>query len=187
MSITSLLCPQDAKEREGFFKVFIYFTFGRAGSSLLRGLSLVAASRGYSWLQPAGFCCRASSLLSVDSRASASVAAALTLSCSSAYGVLLDQGSSLSPLRWWADSQPLEHEGNTEKQIYKPLFQRPWSFQVTFWGALRFSCPQTHCCHHGEVGVESPWRSQVIAWPETDCLLNFTTNPLEAAHVGFPI
>ena len=102
------------------------------------------------------------SLPSVDSAASASAAVALTLSCSIACGVLPDQGSNLSPLRRWADSQPLEHEGNPEKEIYKPLFQRPWSFQVTFRGALRLSCPQTHSRHHGDVGVESPWRSQAI-------------------------
>ena len=34
-------------------------------------------------------------------------------------------------------------------------------------------------------GVHRP--SQVIAWPETDCLLIFTTNPHEAAHIAFPI
>ena len=42
-----------------FFNKFIYFIFGCVGSSLLRvGFSLVAASRGYSSLQCAGFSLR---------------------------------------------------------------------------------------------------------------------------------
>ena len=39
-------------------KKFIYFIFGCVGSSLLRGLSLVAASKGYSSLRFVGFSLR---------------------------------------------------------------------------------------------------------------------------------
>ena len=31
------------------------------------------------------------------------------LSCSTARGIFLDQGSNLHPLHWQADSQPLDH------------------------------------------------------------------------------
>ena len=41
----------------------------------------------------------------------ASVVVAHWLSCPVTYGVFLDQGSSLCPLHWQGDSQPLDHQG----------------------------------------------------------------------------
>ena len=76
--------------RLGFW--FFFFFFGCVGSSLLRGLSLVAVSGGYSSLQCVGFSLRWLLLLrSVDSRLTGSVVAARGLSCSAACGIFPDQ------------------------------------------------------------------------------------------------
>ena len=85
-----------------------------------RGLSLVAASRGYSSLPCAGFsCCRAQALgmwpsvvvarglSSCGSRTlecRRSVVVVHGLSCSVACGIFPDQGSNPCPLHWQADS-----------------------------------------------------------------------------------
>ena len=37
---------------------------------------------------------------------------AVLLSCPSACGILLDQGSNLCPLLWQVDSSPLDHQGH---------------------------------------------------------------------------
>ena len=74
------------------------------------GLSLVAASGGYSSLQCTDFS------LSWLLGAQASVVVAHGLSCSAACGILPGQGSNPWPLHWgghWqADSQPLRHQGS---------------------------------------------------------------------------
>ena len=84
--------------------LFIYFwlhwVFGTA-----HGLSLLVESRGYSscgaWASHCGgfSCCGAQAL-----GARASVIVAHGLSCSTACGIFLDQGSNLCPLHWQVDS-----------------------------------------------------------------------------------
>ena len=79
----------------------------------MRGLSLVAASRGYfvfvvdglliAWLP----CCGAWAL-----GHTASVVVAHGLSCLGPCGIFLDQGSDPFPLHWQVDAQPLDHQGN---------------------------------------------------------------------------
>ena len=92
------------------------FIFGCAGSSLLFGLSLIAASRGYSLLWEgeatqashcSGHRCRAKAL-----GIWASVVAAYRFSCSKANGIFLDHGWNLCPLHWQVDSYPLYHQGS---------------------------------------------------------------------------
>ena len=69
------------------------------------GLSLVAASGGYSLLQCAGFSlCGFCLLRSTGSRHAVSVVVARGLSCSLACGIFLHQGSNLCPLHWQVDS-----------------------------------------------------------------------------------
>ena len=51
-------------------------------------------------------------LWSTGSRRAGSVAVAHGLSCSTACGILPDQGSNPCPLHWQADSQPLRHQGS---------------------------------------------------------------------------
>ena len=107
-----------------FKNLFILFIFGCIGSSLMRWLSLVAASRGYSLLLCAGFSLRWLLLLqSTGSRCANLVAVASGLSscglralerrlsslvhglsCSEACGIFPDQGSNLCPLHWQTDS-----------------------------------------------------------------------------------
>ena len=71
----------------------------------VRGLSLVAASGGYSSLRCTGFSLRCLLLLrSTGSRHAGSVVVAHGLSCSAARGIFPDQGSNTCPLHWQVDS-----------------------------------------------------------------------------------
>ena len=74
----------------------------------MHGLSLAAASRGYSLLWCAGFSLRWLLLL----QSAGSVVVAHGLSCSAACGIFPDQGMNPCPPHWQADSQPLRHQGN---------------------------------------------------------------------------
>ena len=58
--------------------------------------------------------CRLQQLWHVDS-----VVVARGLSCSSAHGIFLDQGSNPCPLHWQVDSQPLHHQGSPIPSIFK--------------------------------------------------------------------
>ena len=79
----------------------------------VRGLSLVAASGGHSSSRCAGLSLSRPLLLrSTGSRCAGSVIVAHGPSCSTACGILPDQGSNLCPLPWQADSQPLRHQGS---------------------------------------------------------------------------
>ena len=51
-------CQEWPKGHFSFIDSALFFNFGCVGSSLLRGLSLVAVSGGYSWLQCTGFSLR---------------------------------------------------------------------------------------------------------------------------------
>ena len=170
----------------GFFKLFysfIYFIFSCAGSSLPRGLSLVAASGGYSWLLSTGFSPqRLLLLLSTDSRAWGSVVAALAPQCVESSWTrdrtCLPCVSGRILNHWTTRKFP-------EKEVYKPAFLRLWSFRGSVSGEPLGSARYTVVIMGTSVlrvhGVRRS--SQVIAWPESDCLLN----PREAARAGFPI
>ena len=85
-----------------FIYLFIYFWLRWVFPAAL-GLSLVAASRGYSSLLCAGFSLQWLLLLwSTGSRHAGSVVVAHRLSCSAACGIFPDQGSNLCPCigRW---------------------------------------------------------------------------------------
>ena len=84
--------------------MLLYYFDGCAGSSLLRGLSLVAECR----LLPV-----AASLVAETG----SGAAAHRLSYSSACGVFLDGGLNSCLLHWRVDSLPLSHEGSAVNLI----------------------------------------------------------------------
>ena len=79
----------------------------------MRGLSVVAASGGYSSSWCAGLSLSRPLLLrSTSSRRAGSVVVAHGPSCSGACGIFPDQGSNPCPLHWQADSQPLRHQGS---------------------------------------------------------------------------
>ena len=79
----------------------------------MRGLSLVAASRGHSSSQCAGLSLSRPLLLrSTGSRHAGSAIVAHGPSRSAACGIFPDQGSNPCPLHWQADSQPLRHQGS---------------------------------------------------------------------------
>ena len=105
-----------------FFKLkllsfFLYFWLCWVFVSV-RGLSLVAASRGHSSSRCAGLSLsRPLSLRSTGSRCAGSVAVAHGPSCSAARGIFPDQGSNPCPLHWQADSQPLHHQGSPEVSL----------------------------------------------------------------------
>ena len=87
---------------------FLFVDFFSCSGSLLlcAGFSLVAANRGYSWLQCSGVSWRWLLLLwGTGSRA--------WVSCSSAYEVFLAPGSNPCSLRWQTDPYPLHHQGKS--------------------------------------------------------------------------
>ena len=95
-----------------FIYLFIYFWLCWVFVSV-RGLSLVAASRGHSSSRCTGLSLLRPLLLrSTGSRRAGSVVVAHGLSCSAACGIFPDQGSNPCPLHWQADSQPLRHQGS---------------------------------------------------------------------------
>ena len=95
-----------------FIYLFIYFWLCWVFVSV-RGLSLVAASRGHSSSRCTGLSLSWPLLLrSTGSRRTGSVVVAHGPSCSVACGIFPDQGSNPCPLHWQADSQPLRHQGS---------------------------------------------------------------------------
>ena len=79
----------------------------------VRGLSLVAASRGHSSSRCTGpSLSRPLLLRSTSPRRAGSVVVAHGPICSAACGIFPDQGSNPCPLHWQADSQPLRHQGS---------------------------------------------------------------------------
>ena len=85
----------------------------------VRGLSLVAASRGHSSSRCAGLSLSRPLLLrSTGSRCAGSAVVAHGPSCSAACGILPDQGSNPCPLHWQEDSQPLRHQGSPYLSLF---------------------------------------------------------------------
>ena len=96
-----------------FVYLFIYYFWLCWVFVSVRGLSVVAASRGHSSSRCAGLSLLRPLLLrSTGSRCAGSVVVAHGPSCSAACGIFPDQGSNLCPLHWQADSQPLHHQGS---------------------------------------------------------------------------
>ena len=105
-----------------FIYLFIYFWLCWVFVSV-RGLSLVAASGGYSSLRCAGLSLSRPLLLrSTGSRRAGSVIVAHRPSCSAACGIFPDQGSNPCPLHWQADSQPLHHQGSPNFMLLNRTF-----------------------------------------------------------------
>ena len=105
-----------------FFLIFIYlFTYLWLCWVFVsvRGLSLVAASGGHSSSRCMGLSLSRPLLFrSTGSRRAGSVIVAHGPSCSTACGILPDQGSNPRPLHWQADSQPLCHQGSPRIQTF---------------------------------------------------------------------
>ena len=98
------------------FYLFIYFIFYFWLCWVLvsvQGLSLVVASGGHSSLRCAGLSLSRPLLLgSTGSRRAGSAVVAHGPICSTACGILPDQGSNPCLLHWQVDSQPLHHQGS---------------------------------------------------------------------------
>ena len=90
-----------------FKKEFVHvFICGCAESSLMCGLSLAAASRGHSLVVMRGLLIEVASFTAEHGLQGTRVSGAVAhrLSCSTAYGIFLDQGSNQCPLDCKADS-----------------------------------------------------------------------------------
>ena len=106
-----------------FIYLFIYLWLCWVFASV-RGLSLVAASRGHSSLWCADLSLLWPLLLrSTGSRRTGSVVVAHGPSCSVACGIFPDQGSDPCPLHWQADSQPQCHQGSPKFFLYLEKYQ----------------------------------------------------------------
>ena len=104
-----------------FIYLFIYFWLCWVFASV-RGLSLVAASRGHSSSQCAGLSLSRPLLL----QSAGSVIVAHGPSCSAACGIFPDQGSNPCPLYWQADSQPPRHQGSPLVWIFIRILPSEW-------------------------------------------------------------
>ena len=102
-----------------FIYLFIYSFMAVLGLRLpARAFSLVVASGGHSSSRCAGLSLSQPLLLrSTGSRRAGSVIVAHGPSCSTACGILPDQGSNPCPLHWQVDSQPLRHQGSPGRWI----------------------------------------------------------------------
>ena len=108
-----------------FVCLFTYFWLCWVFVSV-RGLSPVAASRGYSSSWCTGLSLsRPLPLRSTGSRRAGSVIVAHRPSCSAACGILPERGTNPCTLHWQADSQPLRHQGSPRIPIFdmRNLFQ----------------------------------------------------------------
>ena len=131
--------------RNFILKIYLFtFVFGWAGSSL--------PHRDFLWLQCVGAtlrccgqtshggsfsCCRAQALGAGFSNCSSqalehtsSVVVVHGLSCSSARGIITDQGLNPSPLHWQVDSYPLQYQGSPQFNSVAqscPTLVTPWT------------------------------------------------------------
>ena len=101
-----------------FIYLFIYLWLCWVFVSV-RGLPLVAASRGHSSSRCTGLSLSRPLLLwSTGFRRAGSVTVAHGPSCSAACGILPDQGLNPCPLHWRVDSQPRRHQGSPSIQVF---------------------------------------------------------------------
>ena len=120
----ALCCMYDASHNKIFLKFLFIYLFIYLWPCWVfvsvRGLSPVAASGGHSSSRCAGLSLSRPLLLrSTGSRRAGSVVVAHGVSCSTACGIFLDQGSNPCALHWQADSQPLCHTGSPHNKIFK--------------------------------------------------------------------
>ena len=108
------LCRESEFQHNSLVFLFI---FGCAGSSLLRGLSLVVVCVGFSlrWLL------LLPSMGSNDATAASLTVVACWPSCSTACRIFLDQRSNMCPLHWQTDSLPLSHQGSPRANLWFSL------------------------------------------------------------------
>ena len=137
------LCPPSPWFPSSAYQLFFFFLINLVIYFWLcwvfvsvRGFSLVAASRGHSSSRCMGLSLSRPLLLqSTGSRHAGSVIVAHGPSCSTACGILPDQGSHLCPLHWQADSQPLRHQ---RSPAYQLLWNRNLHLQWThYWARPR--------------------------------------------------
>ena len=112
-----------------FINLFIYLWLCWVFVSV-RGPSPVVASGGHSSSRCTGLSLSRPLLLrSTGSRRADSVVVAHGPSCSTARGILPDQGPNPCPLHWQADSQPLRHQGSPSNHflcVIKKNTGLPW-------------------------------------------------------------
>ena len=118
----------------------MFICFGRAGSSVPRGLFSscreqgLLSSYGARGSRCSGFFCFEAQSRGAQASAAAPAGSPVTtpelqstgsvvvthgLSCSVACGIFPDQGSNLCPLPWQADSLPLSHQGSATATFKK--------------------------------------------------------------------
>ena len=150
----------------------------------MRGLSLVAASRGHSSSRCAGLSLsRPLPLRSTRSRRTGSVIVAHGPSCSAARGIFPDQGSNPCSLHWQADSQPLHHQGSPTPSFltFDPyavrLCRKPQAARdggdPAIWSGVR----------KGGLSPEFCSPSPSVAPRDTEFK---TYRPLDKCHAGLP-
>ena len=117
--ISTKSAPDTQTQQHAFFVcLFVYLWLCWVFVSV-RGLSLVAVSRGHSSSRCAGLSpLRPLLLRSTGSRHAGSAIVAHGPSCSVACGILPDQGPNPCPLHWQADFQPLRHQGSPTPLFY---------------------------------------------------------------------
>ena len=131
----------------------------------MRGLSLVAASRGHSSSRCAGLSLsRPLPLQSTGSRRAGSVIVAHGPSCSAACGIFPDQGSNPCPLHWQANSQPLRHQGSPPVLVLKPHLP---PLQVT-GGRGHLSLPLTWWAHGVGLTTRMPCGMLILVKSQKD-------------------
>ena len=103
----------------------------------VRGLSPAVVSGGHSSSRCAGLSpSRPFSLRSTGSRRAGSAIVAHGPSCSTAHGILPDQGSNPCPLHWQADSQPLRHQGSPWHCLFLKIGKRLFTFVISIESSL---------------------------------------------------
>ena len=103
------------------------------GLGCCEGFSLVVVSRDDALVVVCGLLIAVASIAETPRLASAgSVVVACGLSCSETCRIFQDQGSNPCPLRWQADSHPLDHQGSLVLRLLTdPLKSPPTDPSVT--------------------------------------------------------
>ena len=107
-----------------FFKknyLFIYLFMAVLGLCFCARASSSCGKWGPLFIAVRGPLSRPLLLRSTGSRCPGSVIVAHGPNCSAACGIFPDQGSNPCPLHWWADSQPLRHQGSPLIVIFKKI------------------------------------------------------------------
>ena len=114
------------------FYLFIYLFMAVLGLHFCERAFSSCGKRGPLFIAVRGPLTIAASLVgSTGSRRAGSVVVAHGPSCSTACGILPDQGSNPCPLHWQADSQPLRHQGSPIITLISRSLPPPPSTQPT--------------------------------------------------------